>query len=59
MTTNPLPDYHEQHEEALRLGLHTYIDRKTGFQVWTAKYHLDRGACCESACRHCPYGYGK
>ena len=25
--------------------------------VFTAAYHLKRGSCCGSACRHCPYGY--
>ena len=24
--------------------------------VFTAAYHLKRGACCNSGCRHCPYG---
>lgn len=24
--------------------------------VFTAKYHLDRGECCGSGCRHCPWG---
>lgn len=23
--------------------------------VFTARYHLRRGSCCESGCRHCPY----
>ncbi|MDQ3687102.1 MAG: DUF5522 domain-containing protein, partial [Acidobacteriota bacterium] len=23
--------------------------------VFTASYHLQRGYCCESGCRHCPY----
>ncbi len=23
--------------------------------VFTATYHLRRGYCCESGCRHCPY----
>ena len=23
--------------------------------VFTAAYHLRRGRCCESGCRHCPY----
>jgi hypothetical protein len=26
--------------------------------VFTAKYHLRRGYCCGSACRHCPYASG-
>ncbi|MFL6228949.1 MAG: DUF5522 domain-containing protein [Pyrinomonadaceae bacterium] len=25
--------------------------------VFTAAYHLRRGYCCESGCRHCPYGF--
>jgi hypothetical protein len=24
--------------------------------VFTAAYHLKRGYCCNSRCRHCPYG---
>jgi hypothetical protein len=23
--------------------------------VFTAAYHLKRGTCCNSGCRHCPY----
>jgi hypothetical protein len=23
--------------------------------VFTARYHLRRGYCCASGCRHCPY----
>jgi len=26
-----------------------------GLLVSTAAYHLKRGACCGSGCRHCPY----
>jgi hypothetical protein len=25
--------------------------------VFTAAYHLKRGTCCGSGCRHCPYGH--
>ena len=28
-----------------------------GCLVFTAWYLLKRGACCESGCRHCPYGF--
>jgi len=24
--------------------------------VFTAAYHLKRGSCCGSGCRHCPFG---
>ena len=24
--------------------------------VFTSAYHLKRGYCCNSRCRHCPYG---
>src|ERR1700679_45239 len=26
------------------------------YLVFTAAYHLKRGSCCGSNCRHCPYG---
>ena len=29
------------------------------FFVFTEKFHLDRGYCCKSGCRHCPYGFSK
>ncbi len=27
------------------------------FLVFTEKFLRDRGYCCESGCRHCPYGF--
>ena len=27
--------------------------------VFTEAYHLRRGRCCESGCRHCPYRAGR
>lgn len=30
---------------------------ENGYIVFTEKYHLKRGYCCKSACKHCPYGY--
>jgi hypothetical protein len=27
------------------------------YMVFTAAYHLKRGYCCGSRCRHCPYGW--
>jgi len=27
--------------------------------VFTEQYHLRRGWCCQSGCRHCPYGFVK
>jgi len=29
--------------------------REGTFIVFTAEYHLRRGYCCSSGCRHCPY----
>lgn len=26
-----------------------------GFMVFTRAYHLQRGSCCGTGCRHCPY----
>ena len=30
-----------------------------GYKVFTEKFHLKRGYCCKSGCRHCQYGYDK
>jgi hypothetical protein len=30
-----------------------------GYRCFTEQFHLKRGYCCESGCRHCPYGYDK
>ena len=30
---------------------------KDGYIIFTEKYHLNRGYCCKSNCKHCPYGY--
>jgi hypothetical protein len=32
---------------------------ENGFVVFTEAYHLKRGYCCKSGCRHCPYGFKK
>jgi len=36
-------------------GLHYY--KENGDWVFTELYHLLRGYCCRSGCRHCVYGY--
>lgn len=30
-----------------------------GYMVFTEQYLRKRGYCCQSGCRHCPYGYNK
>ena len=32
-----------------------YYISKDGYIVFTKKYHLKRGYCCQSGCKHCPY----
>ncbi len=32
---------------------------ENGFVVFTEAYHLKRGYCCNSGCRHCPYKSSK
>lgn len=36
-----------------------YYTTPEGYVVFTETYHLKRGYCCKSGCRHCPYGYNK
>lgn len=35
-------------------GIDYYINEQ-GLFVFTAKYLRDRGYCCGSGCKHCPY----
>ncbi|XP_036611416.1 uncharacterized protein C1orf53 homolog [Trichosurus vulpecula] len=44
------------HEAACATGQLNYVDPTTGYLVLTKVAHLQRGDCCGSACRHCPYG---
>lgn len=37
----------------LKVGEDYYFDGP--YMVFTAEYHLKRGTCCHSGCRHCPY----
>ena len=36
-------------------GIDYYFEN--GLMVFTAHYLRDRGYCCTSGCRHCPYGF--
>lgn len=36
-----------------------YYISEEGYIVFTEQYHLKRGYCCKSGCKHCPYGYDK
>nr|XP_025974870.1 uncharacterized protein C1orf53 homolog [Dromaius novaehollandiae] len=38
-----------------KAGQQSYVDPVTGYLVFTKVAHLQRGKCCGSACRHCPY----
>lgn len=44
-----------RHAAAVAAGEPMYSDPDTGLFVLTAQFHLDRGTCCGSGCRHCPY----
>lgn len=44
-----------RHRAAVDRGEPCYADPATGLSVFTAAFLADRGDCCDSACRHCPY----
>ena len=63
-TLNHSPMTEPEHETAddaeprpLREGEDYYIEN--GLMVFTAAFLNNRGYCCESGCRHCPYGFVK
>jgi len=43
------------HHAAMIAGDPGYLDPTTGLFVFTAAYLAERGTCCDSGCRHCPY----
>ena len=36
-----------------------YYFNEEGLMVFTEAFHLRRGSCCKSGCKHCPYGFSK
>lgn len=46
----PNPEIKEQED---------FYYNEQGYKVFTERFHLKRGYCCKSGCRHCPYGYDK
>jgi hypothetical protein len=44
-----------RHAAAVERGELTYRDPITGYTVFTSRFLADRGYCCDSGCRHCPY----
>ena len=58
-SSDPSTPYFQQHQQAVSNGEHFYTDPQSGFLVFTERYHIERGFCCQSACRHCPYDFKK
>ena len=47
----------KRHKEAVKNSRDFYIDPATGFNVFTSLSLYNRGYCCSSGCRHCPFSY--
>jgi hypothetical protein len=43
------------HARSLESDEPGYADPRTGLFVFSAAFLADRGHCCDSGCRHCPY----
>jgi Family of unknown function (DUF5522) len=56
-----LPQHHRfgeimaRHASAVAAGEPCYLDPSTRLSVFTAAFLADRGYCCDSGCRHCPF----
>jgi hypothetical protein len=52
------PQYDEimaAHADAIRHGKSLYCDPESDLYVMTAVHLWERGYCCYSGCRHCPW----
>lgn len=45
----------DAHHAAVLAGEAGYVDPASGLYALTARTLWDRGACCGSGCRHCPF----
>ena len=52
-------DDYDTYSSNNKLDPEDYYYSDEGYIVFTEKYHLKRGYCCKSGCRHCPYNYDK
>jgi len=50
-----IPAWQAAHDAAVDAEFDGYIDPSSGLFVMTRTFLLDRGTCCGSNCRHCPY----
>jgi len=41
----------------IKLLKEDFYKNKDGKIIFTEKYHLKRGYCCKSGCKHCPYQF--
>jgi len=47
------------HKVAVERGQLSYVDPHTGYTVFTQLAAMERGRCCGSGCRHCPYDHDR
>jgi hypothetical protein len=55
MANQPSKAALERHRDACKAGKSGYIDPESGLFVMTSHYLRERGYCCGSGCRHCPF----
>jgi hypothetical protein len=51
-------EYTNPFKKDLIEGVDFYYN-EDGYKVFTEAYHLKRGYCCQSGCKHCPYGFNQ
>ena len=44
-----------RHAAAVSANIPYYLDPDSGLSVFTAAFLAERGYCCDSGCRHCPF----
>jgi ABC-type Fe3+-hydroxamate transport system substrate-binding protein/diphthamide synthase (EF-2-diphthine--ammonia ligase) len=57
LVLEPSSGFAAMHQEACAAGKLTYNDPTTGYSVFTELAATQRGKCCGSGCRHCPFGH--
>ena len=51
--------YINMYDNLPKLEPEDFYYNEKGYRIFTEKYHVKRGYCCKSGCKHCPFGYDK
>jgi hypothetical protein len=50
-----ISELYYKEERKIEFNQKDFYETKDNLMVMTEEFHIQRGSCCGSGCRHCPY----